>query len=98
MERMEGERLTKRADALRVEGRRIIGRPTPRREDCVKRDLSRAGGVRGTRTRDTWREDGGETGSVTKKKEKKSTTGIGDSLILHFWVLCIYVTSDGTWW
>ena len=30
------ERLTKRADALRVEGRRRRGRP--RREDCVTRD------------------------------------------------------------
>ena len=62
MDRKEGERLTKRADALRVEGRRTIGRQTPRWEDCVKRDLSRAGGVWRTRTRDTWRGDGGETG------------------------------------
>ena len=39
---------------------------------------------------DTWRGDGGETGSVTKKKEKQiSTTGIGASLTLDFWVLCI---------
>ena len=35
----------------------------------MKRDLSRAGGVWRTRTRDTWRGDGVETGSVTKKKE-----------------------------
>ena len=34
---MEGERLTKRADALRVEGRRTIGRPTPRWELCGER-------------------------------------------------------------
>ena len=85
VERMEGERLTKRADA-----EWIIGRPTPRWEDCVKRDLARAGGVWRTRTRDTWRGDSGETGSVTKKKEKqKSTTGIGASLTLDFWMLCI---------
>ena len=38
-ERKEGERLTKRADALRVEGRRRIRRPRLRWEDCVKRDL-----------------------------------------------------------
>ena len=36
MERMDGVWLLKRADELRVEGRR--GRP--RREDCVKRDLA----------------------------------------------------------
>ena len=70
VERMEGERLTERADALRVEGGRRRGRPTPRWEDCVKRDFARARGVWRTRTRDTWRGDGGETGSVTKKKEK----------------------------
>ena len=44
MERKEGERLTKRADAFRVEGRK--GR---RREDCVKSDLEGNGGrERGT--------------------------------------------------
>ena len=39
VERMEGVRLTKRADALGVEGRRRRGRPRLRWEDCVKRDL-----------------------------------------------------------
>ena len=37
VERMEGVRLTKRADALGVEGRRR--RLRLRWEDCVKRDL-----------------------------------------------------------
>ena len=36
VDRMEGKRLTKRADALREEGRR--GRPRLRFEDCVKTD------------------------------------------------------------
>ena len=58
MERMDGERLTKTAGALR----RTIGRPTPRWVDCVKRDLARFGGVWRTRTVATWRGDGGETG------------------------------------
>ena len=58
MDRMDGERLTKRAEAHRVEGGRTIGRPTPRREDCVKRGLVRLGGVWRTRTMG----DGGETG------------------------------------
>ena len=39
IERMEEVRLTKKADALGVEGRRRRGRPGLRREDCVKRDL-----------------------------------------------------------
>ena len=41
--RMGGERLTERADALRVEGRRRRGRPTLRWVDCVKRDLAGVG-------------------------------------------------------
>ena len=36
---MKGERLTKRADALRVEGRRRRGRPRLRWEDCMKKDV-----------------------------------------------------------
>ena len=39
VERMEGVRLTKRADALGVEGRRRRGKPRLRWEDCVKRDV-----------------------------------------------------------
>ena len=44
VERMEGVRLTKRADAIRVEGRRRRGRPRLRWEDCMKRDLAGVGG------------------------------------------------------
>ena len=50
VERIEGVRLAKRADALRVEGRRRSGRP--RREDCVKRDLVEVGGEGRMRSRD----------------------------------------------
>ena len=39
MDRMEGVRLTKRADALGVEGRTRRGRSRLKRKDCVKRDL-----------------------------------------------------------
>ena len=44
MERMEGERLTRRTDVLRVEGRRRRGRSRLRLEDCVKRYLVGVGG------------------------------------------------------
>ena len=43
VDRMEGEQLTKRADALRVEGRR---RRSLGWEDYVKRDLEGMGGER----------------------------------------------------
>ena len=43
VERMEGIRLAKRVDVLRVEGRRRRGRPRLRWEDCVKRDLMGVG-------------------------------------------------------
>ena len=45
MERMEGVRLTKRVDVLRVEGRRRRGRPRLRWEDCVKTYLVGVGWV-----------------------------------------------------
>ena len=43
-ERMEGVWLTKRAGALKVEGRRRIGRPSMIWKDCVKRELAGVGG------------------------------------------------------
>ena len=59
MERMEGERLTNRADVLRVEGRRRRGRPRLRRE----RDLTGIGGEWRMRARD------GEWRWLVKKKK-----------------------------
>ena len=52
-----GEWLTKRADVLRVEGKKRKGRPRLRWEDCVKRDLARVRGEGRTRARDKggWR-------------------------------------------
>ena len=52
VERIEGVRLTKRADALGVEGRRRRGRLRLRWEDCVKRDLVRVGGEWRTKAKD----------------------------------------------
>ena len=49
--RMEGERLTKEADELRVEGKRRRGRPRLRWEDCVKRYFVGVGGASRTRDR-----------------------------------------------
>ena len=37
---MEGKRLTKRVDVLRVEGRKRRGRPRMRWVESVKRDLA----------------------------------------------------------
>ena len=52
LEIMKGERLKKRADSLRVEGRRRRGRPRLKWDDCVKRDLACVGGEWRMRTRD----------------------------------------------
>ena len=43
VERMAGDRLTKRAGELREEGRRRLGKPRLRWEDCVKKDVKKAG-------------------------------------------------------
>ena len=43
VERMADDRLQKRAAELREEGRRRRGRPRLRWEDCVKRDVRKAG-------------------------------------------------------
>ena len=42
-ERMADDRLPKRAAELREQGRRRRGRPRLRWEDCVKRDVRKAG-------------------------------------------------------
>ena len=58
VERMEGERLTKRADALRVEGRRRVRRPVFGWEEGSERGVGRSErGVRGK-----WEGIGGEEG------------------------------------
>ena len=44
VERMEGERLTKRAHAPRLDIRRRRGRPRMRWEDCMKSHLAEVGG------------------------------------------------------
>ena len=77
VERLEGERLTKTADALRVEWSRRRTKQIIRWEKCVKKYLAGVGGERRTRARDrVWVEtvggEGTETRSVTKKKGKKS--------------------------
>ena len=83
VERMEDELLTKRSDALRVQGRRRRGLPRLRWEDCVKSGLAVVGGEgRGGEGRGGENEvevwgmdnvggDGNETGSVKKKKGKQ---------------------------
>ena len=43
VERMADDRLLKRAAELREQGRRRRGRPRLRWEDCVKRDVRKAG-------------------------------------------------------
>ena len=40
----EMKQLIKRADAQKVEGKMMQGRPSMRVEDCVKRGLERVGG------------------------------------------------------
>ena len=68
MERMEGERLTKREDALRMDGRR--GRPRLRWEE--KFDESGRGVENESKGRmETVGGDGSETGLVMKKKREK---------------------------
>ena len=45
MVRMGKERLAKRVDGLREQGRRKRGKPQLRWEDCVRRDISEVGVV-----------------------------------------------------
>ena len=83
VERMEGELLTKRADALRVAGRRRRGRSRLRWEDCVKRYLKGVeseseGWGRGRNG------DGSETGSVKGGKREISTIRSGAILTPDF--------------
>ena len=47
VERMADDRLLKRAAELREEGRRRLGRPRLRWEDCVKRDVKKTGDIGG---------------------------------------------------
>ena len=55
-ERMGDGKLTKRADAEKVEGKRRRGRPRMRWEDSTKRDLEKVGGGRRTTAGDrSWR-------------------------------------------
>ena len=65
------EQVMKRADALRVEGRRRRGKPRLRWDDCIEIDLVRVGGEWGTRARNSgeWRrvvEMAVKPGSVTE--------------------------------
>ena len=83
VETMEGVRLTKRADALRGEGRRRRGRPRLGWEDCAKKDLAGVGG-KWTGGVETGGGDGSETGLVVKKMLNKSSTGIGANLTPHY--------------
>ena len=58
VERMAVDRLPKRAAELREEGRRRRGRPRLRWEDCVKKDVRKAGeeeGWKKTRDRGGWK-------------------------------------------
>ena len=59
VERMADDRLLKRAAELREQGRRRRGRPRLRWEDCVKRDVKKAGEEedwkKKTRDREGWK-------------------------------------------
>ena len=48
IERMGDEKLAKRSDTQKMEGKGRRGRPRMRWEDCVKRDLERVGREWGT--------------------------------------------------
>ena len=60
VERMEGVLMSKKANVLKVEGRRRRGRPGLRWEDCLTRDLVGIGGKWRKRARDRgeWRRSG----------------------------------------
>ena len=58
VERMADGRLPKRAAELREHGRRRRGRPRLRWEDCVKRDVRKAGGEEDCKRHET--EEGGK--------------------------------------
>ena len=68
VQRMDEERLSKRALKAEEGGRRRRGRPTLRWKDCVKRDLERAG-INGQEWK-TIAEDRGRWRELTMKVEE----------------------------
>ena len=80
VERMAGDRLPKKAAELREHGRRRLGRPRLRWEDCVKRDVRKAGEEedwKKSRDRRGWKrlsEVAGSTSLPTMGKEEERDT------------------------
>ena len=89
MERMAEDRLTKRDDAYGEEGRRRRGRPRLRWEDCVKRDVRKAGVERKlegkAHDRGEWRP---MVRNATYKLNKGTRSGEGDDIGIHQYLVC----------
>ena len=92
LERMADDRLPKREAELREQGRRRRGRQMPIWEDCVKRDVRKAGEEedwkKKTRDRGWWKrlsdeavKVSGSTYNPRQREKRKRERNIMDSLV-----------------
>ena len=99
VERMADARLPKRAAELREESRRRRGRPTLRWEDCVKRDVKKAGedeDWKKTRCRGGWKRLSDEEVKKLRQQEEREIPKCLNSAC-DATILPVYTTAAKGW-